>query len=169
VAPPPDRIYTVAAELLTAVVAHHGGSLPERRFVSAGPAQWDCEHVSVWCELTSGQSGDVSLESAQSLRSAAGFSMRAGNFVVGVARETPAVPKAQGHTIVLPSVASQDAAARTLYEDAQRVTNALVAAAKADELPGCNSLALLGWTVVGPEGGYVGGELRIRVGLVRGA
>lgn len=165
-APAPSRIYDVCTELLAAVVTHHGGTLPDRQYVAAGPAAWDTELVAVWCERTSSYDGNPSQDVQTIQRPGAGFAMRVGTFVVSIARCTPAVVGDKGRK---PTVEKEEAASSALYGDAQRVINALVAAAKADELPGCHSLAFLDWTPVGPEGGFVGGDLRVRVGLVVGA
>jgi hypothetical protein len=83
-------------------------------------------------------------------------------------RCTPAMPDTEGDQIVLPSTDEEQAAARTLYEDGQRVLNALIAAERAGELPGCHSLVFQSWGTLGPEGGLVAGELRVRVGLATG-
>ncbi len=167
-APPASRIYDVCGDLLGAVIAHHGGSLPARAYISGGPPAWDCELLATWCENTVGIDGNVAQEQQQPLARHAGHTMRAGVFVVTLVRCTPALPDTEGDQIVLPSVAEEQAAARTLYEDGQRTLNALVAAERAGELPGCNSLVFQQWSTLGPEGGLVAGELRVRVGLATG-
>jgi phage tail protein X len=128
----------------------------------------DCELVATWCERTYAHTGSVVEEVIEPLGSAASHVLRAGMFVVTMYRCTPAVPDSHGDSIALPSTLEEEAAARELYGDAQRVTNALRAAERAGELPACNGLAFDSWTGLGPEGGMVGGELRVRVGLATG-
>jgi hypothetical protein len=167
-APPATRIMDVCVDLLTAVQARHGGVLPTRQYVSAGAPAWDCELLAVWCERTAGFDGDVMLETSSPIMASAAHVMRYGTFVVTIVRCTPAVPESSGGKVVVPTVAKEEEAASTLYEDAQRVINALVLAEKAGELPGCNGMAFVDWTVQGPEGGLVAGNLRVRVGLATG-
>lgn len=167
-APPPDRIYDVCADLLGAIIDRHGGELPDRAYVSAMAPPMDCELVATWCERTYSHTGNVVEEVIEPHRSQASHVLRAGMFVVTMYRCTPAVPDDVGDQIVLPSTDEEQTAARTLYTDAQRMQNALRAAERAGELAECNGLAFDSWTGLGPEGGMVGGELRVRVGLSTG-
>lgn len=167
-APPVSRIFDVCGDLLGAVVARHGGTLPDRQYVSAGTPAWDCELLATWCETTSGIDGDPGGEAAQSLRRHAAHAMRAGTFVVTLVRCTPAVPDVVGDEMVLTDVADEESAAQTLYEDAQAILNALVAEEKEGGLTSCNGLVFQGWSYLGPEGGLVAGELRVRIGLATG-
>ncbi len=168
-APEPERLYDMAAAALLAVQTYHGGPLPERQFVSAGPPVWDCELLAVHVERTEGYEGDVATVTVQPMSSAPGFAMRAATLAVTLVRCTPAVPESKGSKVSMPSVDDEEDAALTLYSDSQRVLNALVQAHKAGELGGCRSLAFLDWSVIGPEGGMVAGLLRVRAGLVVGA
>ena len=165
---PVTRIKDVADQILDAVVVYHGGSLPDRQYRSAGPPAWDCELVSVHCESTEPVESAPEFGEFQSITRAAGHKMRAGTFVVSIARCTPAVPEMVGQQIKLTSVDEENAASAVLYEDAQRILNALIEAEDAGELPGCNSIVFQGWTSVGPEGGFVGGEQRLIVGVSTG-
>ena len=168
-APEPSRLYDMAAAALLAVQTYHGGTLPDRQFVSAGPPVWDCALLAVHVERTEGYEGDVNVVTAQPLSAGAGFAMRAATLAVTLVRCTPAVPESKGSKVSLPSVADEEDAALTLYSDSQRELNALVQAHKAGELGGCRSLAFMDWSVLGPEGGMVAGLLRVRAGLVIGA
>jgi len=167
-APPPERIWDVCADLLAAVIDHHGGDLPDRTYVSAMAPPMDCELLATWCERTYSHTGNVVEEVIEPLGSSPSHVLRAGMFVVTMYRCTPAVPDTVGDEVVLPSVDEEQAASRQLYTDAQRIQNALRAAERAGELPGCNGMAFDSWTGLGPEGGMVGGELRVRVGLSTG-
>ena len=167
-APEPERIYNVCQALLTAVIDHHGGTLPSRQYVSAGAPAWDCDLIAVWHETADGYEGNPVTITTQTMPSGAGFALRAGTFVITMVRKTCAVVKSVGNRAVLPTVEQEEDAAHTLYGDEQRMVNAVVAATKAGELPGCHSLAIVGWQVIGPEGEYVAGELRVRIGLVVG-
>lgn len=167
-APPVTRIVDVCDDLLAAVLTHHGGTLPGRQYVSAGPPAWDCELVAVYCESTGNVDGDPNIAAFESVTRLPSHTMRAGVFVLTIVRCTPAIPDAVGSTIINTSVHEEEAASTALHEDAQRLPNAIIAAERAGELPGCNSLALGGWTSVGPDGGFVAGELRVVVGLSTG-
>lgn len=168
-APDPERIWNACQALLAAVVAHHGGNLPARRYVSAGPPAWDCALVATWCERTAGYEGNPAQDATQHHSSTPGWAMRAGTFVATIVRNTPATPASKGSTAKLPTVDQEEDAARLLYTDGQRTLQALIAAYRAGELAGCHSLVFLDWRVVGPDGGMVAGELRVRIGLVVGA
>lgn len=170
-APEPERIYTVCQALLSAVVDHHGGTLPARQYVSAGAPAFDCELLATWCERTEGYDGNVAAAPGVGMQmsKSAGFAMRVGTFVVTLVRCTPAVPDSKGPKVALPTVAQEEDASETLYGDSQRVLNALVTAHRAGALSGCHSLMFMEWAPIGPEGGMVAGELRVRIGLVVGA
>lgn len=167
-APPATRIYDVCADLLGAVVNNHGGTLPDRQFVSPGAPAFDCEGLMVWCERTAGFDGDVLVETTTSILPGASHTMRAGTFVVTLTRCAPNVVSDDGGNLTLPTTDEEDEAAQLVYEDGQRVLNALVEAEKAGELPLCHSLAFIDWRVLGPYMGFVAGELRVRVGLATG-
>lgn len=160
-APDPSRIWDVCQDVLQAVVTRHGAPLPSRQYVAAGLPAWDCELVAVWCESTAGFDANVAVEAVEAIRRAAAHSMRYGIFVVTVTRCAPALD----HRGRPPSVADEETVARLLYEDAQRILNSLLAAEKAGELGDCNGVAFQQWNTIGPEGGYVAGELRVRIGL----
>lgn len=164
----PERIYEVCHALLAAVSTRHGGTLPDRQYVAAGPPAFDCQLLSVHCLSTAGYDGNLGSLTPEAIRRGAGFAMRSGQFGITIVRCTPAVPDSKGAKVSLPTVAQEEEAAELLYTDAGRVLNALVAAAKASELTGCHSIAFEGWSVIGPDGGMVAGELLVRVGLVMG-
>ena len=168
-ATPPSRIYDVCADMLGAVLTRHGGAeLPASSFVSAGAPPWDCELVSVWCERTYSHTGNVAEEALEPHVRVPAHRMRGGIFVVTICRCTPAQLDSDGQTITVPTDDEEDAAARVLYEDAQRSLNALLAAEAAGELGGCGSLAFDAWNPLGPDGGFVASELRVRASLATG-
>ncbi len=168
-APEPERLLNMAQSTLMAVQSHHGGELPARQFVSAGPPVWDCELLAVHVERTEGYDGNAATTTVQPLAAGAGFAMRVATLVVTLVRCTPAVPDSKGSKVTMPSVDDEEAAATVLYTDAQRMLNALVVAHRAGELVACRSLAFQDWSVLGPTGGLVAGVLRVRAGLVIGA
>lgn len=167
-APPPGRVYDVCTDLLGGVIANHGGSLPGRTYVSAGAPAWDCELLAVWCERTYQCDGDITQEARAPQRAGAAHTMRAGTFVVTLLRCTPAVIDVEGADVVLPTVEAEQEASELLYEDNQRIMNALMAAEKDGSLPGCHGVAFIDWRSLGPFGGLVAGEQRVAVGLSSG-
>lgn len=165
-APTPTRVMDVCTDLLGAVIANHGGEVPGRTYVAAGAPAWDCELLATWCERTYCYDGDVAVEVREPKAAAASHAMRAGTFVVTLLRCTPAVPTMEGvETIVLPTVEQEEAAATLLYEDNQRIVNALREAERDGALGSCGALAFLDWRSLGPFGGLVAGEQRVAVGL----
>lgn len=168
-APPPGRIWDVLGDVLGAVVARHGGDLPDRTYRSAGPPPYDCELLAVWCETTAGTDADPAVDANQSLRTHAAHVMRAATIVITLVRCVPAADlnEATGD-VILPTVDEEETAAEVLYTDAQRVLNALIAEEKAGGLTSCNGLVFQSWTAVPADGGLVGGETRVRIGLATG-
>lgn len=166
--PPASRVMDVCTDLLGAVIDGHGGSLPSRTYVSAGAPAWDCELLSTWCERTYTIDGDVGTEARVPFGAGAGHTMRAGLFVVTLLRCTPAVIDTDGLEPVLPTVEQEQEAAELLYEDNQRIMNALVAGERNGALPGCHGLVFTDWRSLGPFGGLVAGEQRLAVGLSSG-
>lgn len=166
--PNPERVFDAAQQLLAAVVTRHGGTLPARQYVSAGPPAWDCELVSVHATGGGSYDGNLGAVAVEQNQRGAGFAMEQAQFGISIVRCTPAVPDSKGAKPSFPTVEQEEEAAAALYADVQRVKNALVAAAKAGELPGCASLVFEGWSVIGPEGGMVASERLVRVGLVMG-
>lgn len=167
-APPPDRLYVLARGVLDAVVAGYatdGVNLPAHRLVTPGLPAWDCEGVYVQVERTFGHDGNITAETLQPLTRHAGHAMRAVSIAVTVLRCVPGVHDNGAGGISLPAPEEEEAAAELILTDAQRVLNVLVAAQKAGDLPGCNSLAFEQWQSVGPEGDLGGGLLRIRMGV----
>lgn len=150
--------------MLAAVVAHHGGDLPDRQYVSASAPPWDCELLATWCEMTNGTPGDPTLRSADANAASAPWAMRAGTFVVTLVRCVP-MADLNGDEVVLPTPDEEQAAAQVLYEDAQRLLNALAEGYRQGELGTCHGLAFLDWRAIGPAGGLVAGELRVAVAL----
>lgn len=163
--PNPERVFDAAQQLLAAVVTRHGGTLPARQYVSAGPPAWDCELVSVHATGGGSYDGNLSAVAVEQNQRGAGFAMEQAQFGITIVR---CAAVAQGTKPPYPTVAQEEDAAAALYADVQRVKNALVAAAKAGELPGCASLVFEGWSVIGPEGKFVSSERLVRVGLVMG-
>ena len=158
---PATRIMDVCEDLRDAVVTYHGGTLPDRQFVSAGAPAWDCELLAVWCETTIGVEGSPELEGLSAASAGAAHTMRAGTFVVTLTR-CAAQMDDSGKP---PTEAEEETAATELYGDAQRTLNALIEAERAGDLPSCHGIAFSSWTVIGPDGGYVAGELRVQVAL----
>lgn len=162
--PAPDRIIGLARAALTAVENHFGAALPERRYVSDGLIAFDCEQLAVQVERTFGQGGNIAGEQIEPLSASAGFAMRAATLAIWLLHCAPVV----GDDGSPPSVTDIEASAEAVLVGAQRLLNALVAAQRAGELAGCHGLAFETWQGVGPDGGLVGGVLRVRVALVSG-
>lgn len=132
-----------------------GVALPDRRLVSAGQAPWDCELVNVWVVRDYPTSGGPELELFQSIRAHPGHYFRAAVVGVQLARCYPTSPDG----LTPPPVADEEAAAEQVYDDADRLWQALWAAADRGEFSQRNGVLYEGWTSLGPEGGLAGGVL----------
>lgn len=162
------RLFDRAADVLAALelyAAQTSYLLPDRRYVSPGLPAVDCEQVTVHVERTYSFEGDLAAEVLQPHLPRAGFAARGATIVIQIFRCAPKADT-QGTKIVLPDVADEEAAALSTYSDAVFVINALLAGEKNADLPGCSGLAIENWNSLGPNGGFVGGETRVRVTLL---
>lgn len=166
--PTVDRIYELARQTLDAVVDRWDVSataLPAKQYVSNGVVIWDsCEQVAVEVERTFGIDGNVATEviGGDGVPLSA---MRAVGVVVWVIRCVHDID-AEGENIIIPTAAEMEADAEVLLADPTAVTNAIVAAYKAGELGVCQGVALEGGQSQGPEGGYAGWAVRLRLALI---
>lgn len=166
-APPVDRIYTLARATLDAVIDRWDGGaepLPERQYVSNGIVIWDsCEQVAVEVETTFGIDGNV----ANEIIDGSGvpvWSLRAVGLVVWIIRCVHDIDVV-GENVIIPTAAEMEADAQILLADPTAIVNAIVAAQKAGDLP-CQSVAFERGQMQGPEGGYAGWAVRVRIALI---
>lgn len=163
-APPPDRLYRICADVLAAIEAHYDAQsvgLPGRRYVASGPAiVWDCEQLTVHADRTFPFDGNVTGGSPDPFQAAAGFAARAALIVIELVRCHPTIDD-DGDA---PPVDAERAAAKQLYMDSQMQVNAIIAGVHDDRLTALNSLAIGDWQGEGPDGGYVGSTLRVFIG-----
>lgn len=134
-------------------------ALPARQYVNAGDVIWDCEQLVVSVERTFGEVGDVTVEQFDS--HTATMAVRAVTLAIWLIRCVPDLNE-QGPP---PAIDIELAAAATLA-DADAITGILAARTRLHEWAGCESAALENWQAQGPMGGFGGGVLRARVGLV---
>ena len=159
----PERLYGIARQLLDVAVAglddHTQGGAPARQYVSDGPLiAWDCEQVVVTVESTLGHEGDVTTEVASPVNC---LMMRAAQLGIWVVRCAPTVTE-DG----LPPLAQDvDDNAAVVLTDVMVLADVVADAYRRGELLGCHGLAFQQWQGIGPEGGLVGGVLRVRVDL----
>lgn len=163
-APPPDRLHTIATAALDAIVDAYAAeqppaALPDRQYVHAGQVAYDCEQVVVTVER-----GFFGLAHQEQVEVVDCLLMRSAVIAAHVVRCVP-VTEEGGDP---PPAADLDAAALELTGDTIRVTNALSAAHRAGNLGACKSLAFEGIDIVGPEGGLAAAVVRFRVGLTDG-
>lgn len=160
--PRPERLYGVARQVLDLVAAALDATpagAPDRRYVSDGPlVAWDCEQLVVAVEGTVSHDGDLMVETPGPVNC---LVMRAATLGVWIVRCAPTVED-DGTP---PPADDIDANAAVMLADPTVMLDAIVTAYQAGELAGAFGLALLGWDGVGPEGGLVGGVLRVRVDL----
>lgn len=169
-APAPDRLFVLARSIIDALNAGYqndGVALPDHQLVTPGLPAWDCAGLYVHVERTFGHDGNIAAEAVQPLTAHPGHTLRAATIAITLLRCVPEASDDGGGGIILPSASAEEAAAALILTDAQRMLNILVAAQKAGDLTGCNSLAFESWQSAGPEGGLGGGLLRVRVGVGR--
>lgn len=162
-APSPDRWYVAADDVLAALVAGYvaqGVDLPDRQLVTPGLPAWDCDMLAVQVEREFSYSGSVAQEVIEPLTEAVAFAMRGAQLGITLLRCVPTSDE-DGNP---PTAASEQAAAELILTDSQRMLNVLVAAVRAGDIGGCNSVAFMEWVSQGPQGGLGGGLLRVRLG-----
>ena len=166
-APPTDRLFTLARSFLDQIVAGWPGDaepLPDRQYVSNGLVVWDCcEQLAVQVERTYGIEGDVTGETV--ITKGVGFAMRAATVAITLLRFQPDLAD-EGDSVVIPSAQEIEDGAAVLLGDATALLNVIVAAQKAGDLVNCDSLAFEDWNSQGPEAGIGGGILRVRAALL---
>jgi hypothetical protein len=161
-----DALWLACVALRAAVAAYYDFSdveLPARRFVSGGPAAWDCELLAVWADRTFAHAGNVTVE-APALRGA-GLLMQGALFQVELLRCAPAGELTASGTLVVPTVEQEEEYAEQVYNDRIHLWNAVRQAAKNGDLPGCKQVTQESWQVVGPDGALGGGLLSVRASL----
>ncbi len=162
---PVTVVHELAERLLEAVGTWYdteGLALPERRYVSAGAPPWDCELVAVWCSGSGPHQGDINSNQATSLVGHAGSMLRWADLNVTICRCAPVVSELNGR-VIFPSVDAEQAIAATIHQDEVAVTTAVKAGAEGGILPDLNDWSLAEWKVLGPAGGFVASEHRLRV------
>jgi hypothetical protein len=162
------RIYDLLRGTLDAVINYWPAAaspLPDRRYVANGTVFWDaCEQVAIEPISTFGDQGDLSATLIEPRPAAAAFAMRyvlAGIWIIRCVHDMDT----QGEQIIVPSAAEIEQDAESLLMDPTAVLNAIAEAIAAGELPGCGSVAFDQWDAQGPDGGYAGGVLRVRLAL----
>lgn len=160
----PALLFDLAADVLAAVETYYVAQavpLPERRYVSDGLVAFDCELLAVQVERVFGHEGNVAQEGIQALTAHVGFQLAGASVAVWLIRCAPMMSE-RGTP---PTPAQIEASAQAVLGDPIRLRTALVAAQRAGQITGCNSLAFEAWEGHGPEGGMVGGLLRVRAGI----
>lgn len=167
-APVTTKILDLADALLNGVVAEwpdDASPLPDLQYVSNGAVPWDgCEVLAVsYVRTFPAIEGDPTQEG---ITSAPGLSaLRAAVYDVVLLRCSPDITMV-GPEIVMPAVEHIRASGVQVLTDVQALTNAVFAAQKAGDIPGCSGLALENCTAAGPEGGMVGNLLRVRLATI---
>lgn len=160
---PADRLYRVARSTLDTVVDHftdEAVALPARRFVCDGLPAWDCEQLVTWVDRVY-----VGTVDAEAVRSVDCYHERVAVVGVLLVRCTPNVPKEQGQRVLLPAPAEIESHTQVVLADATLVENALLEHAGEFGLGGHRGMAFESWQRQGPEGGFSGGLLRVRLSL----
>lgn len=162
---PPSRLLTIGQAILDALVDHYAEmevELPERRYLSAGMPAWDCEGVAVWGERSFSHNGDVSREVVEPLIGAVGSLTRGVQWGVTIMRCSPQTIEMDSGVVQWPTPDEETAAAALVLADEVMVPNALKAASRAGRFASTNDWAVAEWRTIGPAGGFVASEHRVR-------
>lgn len=150
-------------DTVTGFYEDQGLILPKRRVVPAGVPSWDCELVAVWSEGTYPHAGDIMREEPTPLVGMGGGTLRGLSVCVTICRCCPDVVELENGEVKWPSDSDVTETGRLVHEDEPLVTEAIRAGAAAGSLPNLNDWGLLNWSIVGPMGGFVASEMRLRV------
>lgn len=156
-----DQALTDRAGMLHAAVADafaaSGVGLPGRSYVTLGVPPGDCEQHVTAVERLFPHRGDVASETI-----AADCPTSPGAVLTSeVLRCFPTV-KTTGTQASTPTDAQIEQASADLLVDAVLLWNAAIGY---QHDVGCKSVAIEAWEPIGPQGGYAGGRIRIRVSL----
>ena len=148
--------------MLDAVVngfADEAVGLPERRYVSEGNTSWDCEQLTVrFVRSTPGLPGAGRVD-PMGQRCA---QPRSAEYEVQLIRCAAAIEGKQ----TAPTPAAIEANAAVVLTDAWLLPIAIALAASAGEIAGgCQNIVVGALTARGPEGGFVGNQLTVEIGV----
>lgn len=174
-AQPSTRLVDLAHATLDAIVAGFaaaGVALPDRQLVAPGTTAalpFDCELLAVNLDRTYGHEGNVASQTIQPLLAHPGFAIRGASVAITLVRCCPTVASGAEYARrpKVPTVIAETAAADAILTDAMVMTNAVIAGARNGTLGTyCNSAALEDWRAIGPNGGFGGGILTMRLSLM---
>lgn len=160
-----SRFYDLARSTLDAVVAGWPTDpdvavpLPERRYVGFGLMAWDCEQFTVSGTRAYSIDGDVA---AEQIISTPVFYNRAYEMQLSIIRCVPDIDTS-GDVIIEPTPTDIEVSAQAAFADQQTLTDVLIAAQEARQLAAFSGLAFGNWTAEGPQGGFGGGTLGVRL------
>lgn len=160
-----SRLYTLARTTLDAIVAGWtvdpdvASPLPDRRYVAFGSVAWDCEQFTVSGVRAYSIEADVA---AEQVLSGPMFYNRAVELDLSIIRCVPDIDSS-GDTVIIPTADEIELSAAIAFADQEQLTDVLIAAQEAHGLAVFSGLAFGNWTAEGPEGGFGGGNLRVRL------
>jgi hypothetical protein len=160
-----SRFYDLARATLDTIVAGWPAdptdalALPDRQYVAFGLVAWDCEQLTVSGIRSYAIEADPAQETSIS---GVVFYNRAVEIAVSLIRCVPDVD-VSGDTIIDPTPDAIEAAAQAAFTDQETIMDVLVAAQQARELATFGGLSFGNWTAEGPQGGFGGGTLHVRL------
>lgn len=138
--------------------------LPERQYVTIGTNPIaDCEQLVVIVERNFGTQGSAAREEVVPITSGVPW-LRTAVMTVQILRCVPVVDST-GDQVIVPSPAAIDHAAAGILTDADVILQCLIAAHTAGELGSCGAIALENWRAVPEQGGFAGGNTKLRLNL----
>lgn len=164
----------LAHAVLNGVVAHWPAlpavelpyllDLPARQYVTVGEVPVaDCEQLVVAIPRTFGTQGSPAREEIVPITAGVPW-LRTAVFTIQILRCIGVVDAPAGQPDI-PTPTQMDAEGSGILTDADTVLASLIAAHKAGELAGCGGIALEGWRAIGEQGGFAGGNTRLRLNL----
>jgi hypothetical protein len=165
--PSTTRVYDMVRAMLDGIVTRwpiDADPLPALQYVANGQVMWDgCEVLAATVERQANTEADVGLE--QYNIQGPGLANRFAVVAVLLIRCVPEMTVTMD-AVSPPDAADIEASARSHLLDAEALYGAILATHRAGEITSCNGLAYEAWTSDGPQGGFGGGTLRVRVLLI---
>jgi hypothetical protein len=165
--PVTTRVYDMVRAMLDAIVTNwpsDADPLPALQYVANGQIMWDgCEMLAATVERQANTEADVGLE--QYNIQGPGLANRFAVVAVALIRCVPEM-KVTLDEAIPPDPTDIEDSARSQLLDSEALYGAILAGHKAGTITSCNGLAYEAWTSDGPQGGFGGGTLRVRVLLI---
>lgn len=163
--PSTTRVYDMVRALLDAAVTYwpmDAEPLPDRQYVAPGQIIWDgCDQLVATVERQANVEADVGIE--QYSVQGPGLTNRFAVVAVALIRCVHDLADDGVAEAGPPTPAEMESDAVIQLTDSESLYQSILAGHRAGEITSCRGLAYEAWTSEGPQGGFAGGTLRVRV------